>query len=88
MDADHSLAPRRAQVHSAVKREWNDLLERRGEARMELFDDLEVSYNQERRNPTVGRFSPVAFERRAQTTRVARYVSSRDLVRPIIDWRA
>jgi transposase InsO family protein len=34
-------------------------------AKMELFDYLEVFYNQRRRHSTNGQISPAAFERRA-----------------------
>jgi putative transposase len=36
-----------------------------GEAKMELFDYIEVFYNHRRRHSTLGRISPAAFERRA-----------------------
>jgi transposase InsO family protein len=32
---------------------------------MELFDDIEVFYNQKRRHSTLGKISPAAFEREA-----------------------
>jgi transposase InsO family protein len=35
-----------------------------GEAKMELFDYIEVFYNQRRRHSSVGRISPAAFERK------------------------
>ena len=35
-----------------------------GEAKMELFDYIEVFYNQRRRHSTLGQISPAAFERR------------------------
>jgi len=38
-----------------------------GEAKMELFDYIEVFYNQRRRHSTLGQISPAAFERRAIT---------------------
>ena len=34
------------------------------EAKMELFDYIEVFYNQRRRHSTLGQISPAAFERR------------------------
>ena len=34
-----------------------------GEAKMELFDYIEVFYNQRRRHSTLGQISPAAFER-------------------------
>ena len=42
-----------------------------GDAKMELFDYIEVFYNQRRRHSTIGRISPAAFERRAQVAQVA-----------------
>jgi transposase InsO family protein len=38
---------------------------RHGEAKMELFDDIEVFYSQKRRHSTLGQISPAAFEREA-----------------------
>jgi Integrase core domain len=35
-----------------------------GEAKMELFDYIEVFYNQRRRHSTLGQISPAEFERR------------------------
>ena len=35
-----------------------------GEATMQLFDYIEVFYNQRRRHSTLGQISPAAFERR------------------------
>ena len=37
--------------------------ESNGEAKMELFDYIEVFYNQRRRHSTLGQISPAAFER-------------------------
>ena len=34
-------------------------------AKMEVFDYIEVFYNQRRRHSTLGQISPAAFERRA-----------------------
>ena len=39
----------------------------RGDAQRELFDYIEVFYNQRRRHSTLGQISPAAFERRAAT---------------------
>ena len=36
-----------------------------GEAKMELFDYIEVFYNQRRRHSTLGQISPAVFERQA-----------------------
>jgi putative transposase len=35
------------------------------EAKMAMFDDIEVIYNQRRRHSTLGQISPTQFERRA-----------------------
>jgi len=50
---------------STVKSELRDRFESCGEAKMELFDYIEVFYNQRRRHSTLGQISPAAFERRA-----------------------
>ena len=51
---------------STVKSELGDQFESYGTAKMELFDYLEVFYNQRRRHSTLGLISPAAYERRAQ----------------------
>ena len=50
---------------STVKSELADRVDSYGEAKMEVFDYLEVFYNQRRRHSTLGQMSPAAFERRA-----------------------
>jgi len=50
---------------STVKSELADRFASGGEAKMELFDYIEVFYNQRRRHSTLGQISPAAFERRA-----------------------
>jgi putative transposase len=50
---------------STVKSELGDQFASNGDAKMELFDYLEVFYNQRRRHSTLGQISPAAFERRA-----------------------
>jgi transposase InsO family protein len=52
---------------STVKSELADQFPSTGEAKMELFDYIEVFYNQRRRHSTLGQISPAAFERRAMT---------------------
>jgi len=54
---------------STVKSELADRFGSYGEAKMELFDYVEVFYNQRRRHSTLGQISPAAFERR--TTQAA-----------------
>ena len=50
---------------STVKSELAERFDSFGEAKMELFDYLEVFYNQRRRHSTLGQISPAVFERRA-----------------------
>jgi putative transposase len=50
---------------STVKSELADRFPSFGEAKMEIFDYIEVFYNQRRRHSTLGQISPAAFERRA-----------------------
>ena len=50
---------------STVKSELADRFDSFGEAKMALFDYIEVFYNQRRRHSTPGQISPAAFERRA-----------------------
>lgn len=49
---------------STVKFELGEHFESCGEAKMQLFDYIEVFYNQRRRHSTLGQISPAAFERR------------------------
>lgn len=50
---------------SSLKSELADRFNSRGEAKMELFDYIEVFYNQRRRHSTLGQISPAEFEKRA-----------------------
>ncbi len=52
---------------STVKSELGEHFDCNGSAKMELFDYIEVFYNQRRRHSTLGHISPAAFERRAMT---------------------
>jgi transposase InsO family protein len=52
-----------------VKSELADRFASCGEAKMELFDYIEVFYNQRRRHSTLGQISPAEFEKRASTRR-------------------
>jgi transposase InsO family protein len=52
---------------STVKSELADRFPSYGDAKMALFDYIEVFYNQRRRHSTIGQISPAAFERRALT---------------------
>lgn len=49
---------------STVKLELGEHFESCGQAKMELFDYIEVFYNQRRRHSTLGQISPAEFERR------------------------
>jgi transposase InsO family protein len=49
---------------SSVKSETADRFASRGDAKMELFDYIEVFYNHRRRHSTLGQISPAEFERR------------------------
>jgi putative transposase len=49
---------------STVKSELAGRFDSFGEGKMELFDYIEVFYNQRRRHSTLGQISPAAFERR------------------------
>ena len=49
---------------STVKSELADRFDSFSEAKMALFDYIEVFYNQRRRHSTLGQISPAAFERR------------------------
>jgi hypothetical protein len=50
---------------SSLKSETADRFASFGDAKMALFDYIEVFYNQRRRHSTLGQISPAAFERRA-----------------------
>jgi transposase InsO family protein len=48
---------------STLKSELGDRFGSHGEGKMELFDYIEVFYNQKRRHSTIGQISPAAFEK-------------------------
>jgi putative transposase len=50
---------------STVKTELREHFDSCGEAKRDLFDYIEVFYNQRRRHSTLGQISPAAYERRA-----------------------
>jgi putative transposase len=56
---------------STLKSELGEHYDSCGEAKMELFDYIEVFYNQRRRHSTLGQISPAAFERRAKASQAA-----------------
>ena len=49
---------------STVKSELGEHFDSNGDAKMALFDYIEVFYNQRRRHSTLGQISPAAFEQR------------------------
>lgn len=51
---------------ATVKTELTEHFPSFGDAKMALFDYIEVFYNQRRRHSTLGQISPAAFERRAR----------------------
>lgn len=51
---------------STLKSELGERFESHGQAKMELFDYIEVFYNQRRRHSTIGLISPAEYERRSQ----------------------
>ena len=75
----HNLQPsmsRRGNCHdnavmescfSTVKMELADRFDSCSEAKRELFDYIELFYNQRRRHSTIGQISPAAYERRARS---------------------
>jgi transposase InsO family protein len=50
---------------STVKSELGEHFDSHGQATMEVFDYIEVFYNQRRRHSTLGQVSPAAYERHA-----------------------
>jgi len=57
---------------STLKSELGERFDSCAEAKMELFDYLEVFYNQRRRHSTLGQISPAEFERRVRCVRQLR----------------
>ena len=53
---------------STVKHELGEHFDSCGDAKMALFDYIEVFYNQRRRHSTLGQISPAEFERRMITS--------------------
>ena len=53
---------------STVKHELEEHFDSCGDAKMALFDYIEVFYNQRRRHSTLGQISPAQFERRMRTS--------------------
>jgi putative transposase len=69
---------------STVKTELADRFESCGDAKMQLFDYIEVFYNQRRRHSTIGYVSPAAFERAAAAHRASATRVSEDVFRGIL----
>jgi transposase InsO family protein len=56
---------------STLKSELGERFETHGAAKEQLFDYMEVFYNQQRRHSVLGYQSPAEFERAAQAARSA-----------------
>jgi len=56
---------------STVKSELREHFDSCGEAKMELFEYIEVFYNQRRRHSTIGYVSPAVYEQQALTAHVS-----------------
>lgn len=56
---------------STLELEVGTRFETTSDAKREIFDFIELFYNQKRRHSTVGNISPAAFERQARMTQVA-----------------
>jgi transposase InsO family protein len=56
---------------STVKSELGEHFESHGDAKRQLFDYLEVFYNQRRRHSTLGQISPAVYERHVGTAPIA-----------------
>jgi len=63
---------------SSLKSELADRFENHGDAKMQLFDYIEVFYNQRRRHSTIRYQSPAAFERQAAVHRERRPLATSD----------
>ena len=58
---------------STVKSELGEHFESCGEAKRQLFDYLEVFYNQRGRHSTLGQMTPAAYERQATSRPIPRH---------------
>jgi putative transposase len=65
---------------SSLKSELADRFASHGEAKIQLFDYIEVFYNQRRRHSTIGYQSPAAFERQTAVRRERRPLATSDVV--------
>jgi putative transposase len=77
---------------STVKYELGEHFDSHSAAKMELFEYIEVFYNQRRRHSTLGQISPAAFERKAAVRQIPRSASTadrsdiaQDFVEPVAD---
>ena len=55
---------------STVKNEVGERYDSHGDAKGQLFDYIEVFYNQRRRHSSAGRMSPAAFERKMTSSAI------------------
>jgi len=69
---------------STLKTELADRFESCGEAKMQLFDYVEVFYNQRRRHSTIGYVSPAAFERASTAHRESAFRLHEAVLRGIL----
>jgi putative transposase len=77
---------------STVKYELGERFDSNNAAKTELFDYIEVFYNQRRRHSTLGQISPAAYERTAAVSQIPRRASGQqrgvlpsDFVEPVAD---
>ena len=56
---------------STLKSELGERFESYGAAKAELFDYIEVFYNQQRRHSSIGYLSPAEYERAGQSLQMA-----------------
>jgi len=70
---------------STLKTELRERFASCGEAKMELFDYIEVFYNQRRRHSTLGLISPAAYERQAAAMDAAVLVDAENA--PTTTWK-
>jgi len=63
-DVSHGSARRAVSARHLLLRGYARIA---GEAKRELFDYIEMFYNERRRHSTIGQMSPAAYERRARS---------------------
>jgi len=67
-----------------VKSEEREHFDSCGEAKMALFDFIEVFYNQQRRHSTLGQISPAEYERRT-VSQVAKLNRPRERINSMVE---